>query len=45
MRHVICIGLRLGGENFFIVGVLVDHIEIGGRMLGFIERLRLIVAF
>lgn len=45
MIHAICIGLRLGEESFFIVGVLVDHIEIGGRMLGFIGRLRLIVAF
>lgn len=29
----------LGGENFFRVGVSVDHIGIGGRMLGFIGKI------
>ena len=36
VRHVIYIGLVLGVRNIFIVGVLVGHNGIGGKMLGFI---------
>lgn len=38
MIRVICIGLVLGVENFFIISVLVGRNGIGGRMLGFIGR-------
>lgn len=37
--------LVLVGENFFIGGVLVGHIGSEDRMLGFIERLLIEVAF
>lgn len=37
MIRVTCIGLVLGVENFFIVGVLVGRSEIEGMMLEFIE--------
>lgn len=39
MIRVTCIGLVLGVENFFIIGVLVGHSGIEGRMLGFIEMI------
>lgn len=44
-RCVICIGLVLVGGSFFIRDVLVDHIGIGGRMLGFIGMLLIEIVF
>lgn len=44
-RYVIYIKLMLGGENFFIVGVLVGHIGIEGRMLESIEMLLIELVF
>lgn len=38
MKHVICIRLVLGVENFLRVNVLVGHTRVGGKMLKFIGR-------
>ena len=45
MRRVICIGLALVVGSFFEVNVLVDRIGIEGRMLKFIGKRLLVVAF
>lgn len=44
-RYVICIVLVLRVENFFIEDVLIGHIGIGGRMLGFIRKLLIVIEF
>lgn len=41
--RVICIGLVLKVENFFIIDVLAGHNGIEGMMLGFIRKKLLIV--
>lgn len=44
-KYVIYIVLMLGVGNFFIEGVLIDHIGIGGRMLEFIGKLLIGIKF
>lgn len=43
MIHVICIGLVLKVENFFIIDVLAGHNGIEDMMLGFIRKKLLVV--
>lgn len=44
-RYIIGRRLMLGVRSFFIVGVLVDHIGIGGKMLGSIRIEMLVLVF